>query len=225
MVDQTGDEPMWPLDGFEVRTPQLTLRYVDDILAREVVTLAARGIHAPDYMPFSVPWSTAPSPQLERGALAYHWRNRAEMSPERWTIAFAVIVDGVVVGSTDVAATHFPLRRVVTTGSWLGRAHQGKGFGKEFRRACLAFAFDGLGAERAETSAWFDNGPSIGVTRSLGYTENGDAIVLGGIEMNQARRQLRFKMERDHFATIPSDDITFHGLERVRQFLAVDDAR
>ena len=44
-----------------------------------------------------------------------------------------------------------------TPGSWLGRAFQGRGFGKEMRAAVLGFAFDGLGARVAETSAFLDN--------------------------------------------------------------------
>ena len=59
------------------------------------------------------------------------------------------------------------------TGSWLGRRFQGRGLGKEMRAAVLGFAFDGLGAEVAETSAFLDNLPSNGVSRALGYEENG----------------------------------------------------
>ncbi len=39
--------------------------------------------------------------------------------------------------------------------------------------ACLALAFDGLDAEFALTGAWHDNEASLGVTRSLGYVEEG----------------------------------------------------
>jgi RimJ/RimL family protein N-acetyltransferase len=41
------------------------------------------------------------------------------------------------------------------------------------RLAVLALAFDGLGAQVAETSAWPDNAASLGVSRSLGYADNG----------------------------------------------------
>ena len=37
------------------------------------------------------------------------------------------------------------------------------------RRAVLALAFGPLGAEAAITSAWPDNGASLGVSQSLGY--------------------------------------------------------
>ena len=41
------------------------------------------------------------------------------------------------------------------------------------RAAVLGFAFDGLGAQVAETSAFLDNAASNGVSRALGYEENG----------------------------------------------------
>ncbi|EQD45135.1 GCN5-related N-acetyltransferase, partial [mine drainage metagenome] len=60
-----------------------------------------------------------------------------------------------------------------STGSWLGREHQGRGFGKEMRAAILHLGFATLGAEEALTSAFSDNPASIRVTRGLGYEENG----------------------------------------------------
>ena len=74
--------------------------------------------------------------------------------------------DGVPIGSQSILAEDFATFRMVHTGSWLGRAYQGRGFGKEMRAAVLAFAFDGLGARRAETEAFADNAASNAVTRS-----------------------------------------------------------
>jgi RimJ/RimL family protein N-acetyltransferase len=58
--------------------------------------------------------------------------------------------------------------RTVRTGSWLGLPFQGQGYGKAMRQAVLALAFDGLGAEVAETEAAVDNLRSAGVSRSVG---------------------------------------------------------
>jgi RimJ/RimL family protein N-acetyltransferase len=41
------------------------------------------------------------------------------------------------------------------------------------RAAVLALAFGSLGARFAITSAWDDNHPSLGVSRALGYVDNG----------------------------------------------------
>ena len=43
----------------------------------------------------------------------------------------------------------------------------------EMRVAVLQLAFAGLGAHFAVSSAWHDNHASLGVSRSLGYVENG----------------------------------------------------
>jgi len=57
----------------------------------------------------------------------------------------------------------------VSTGSWLGMRHQGKGFGTEMRAAILMLAFDHLGAKTARSSAFTDNPRSLAVSRRLGY--------------------------------------------------------
>jgi RimJ/RimL family protein N-acetyltransferase len=208
----------WPLFGLEVRTPRLTLRYLDDELAMELVEVAANGVHNPATMPFSVPWTDLPSPQMEQEALRFYWQSRAATRPESWRLLHAVIVDGSVAGAADLFADGFPRLRQFTTGSWLGRAHQGRGLGKELRMAALTLGFDGLGAEFALTGAWHDNASSLGVTRSLGY------------ELEGHRRMLRrdvpdemhgFRMHRDHWATLRRDDITLHGVDAAREFLGL----
>ena len=95
----------------------------------------------------------------------------------------------------------FPVLRTFETGSWLGLAHQGRGIGKEMRAAVLHFGFAGLGGLRAETAAYHDNHSSLGVTRSLGYQDDGTEI-----KVRRGRRDhhLRFKMERADWEPHPS---------------------
>jgi len=119
----------WPLFGLRVRTPLLELRPPDDHDAEGLALLAKDGVHEPGTMPFKVPWTDTPSPRREREALQYVWRSRALWSVDRWQLPMAVVHDGRLVGVQDVEAEHFPARRVVTTGSWLGVAHQGNGLG------------------------------------------------------------------------------------------------
>ena len=59
----------WPLFDLEVRTPRLTLRYLDDVLAEQLLAVAAAGVHDPATMPFTIPWTDVPSPQMEREAM------------------------------------------------------------------------------------------------------------------------------------------------------------
>ena len=71
-----------------------------------------------------------------------------------------------LIGAQDVRAHDFAVLRTVSTGSWLGREHQGRGRGREMRAAVLHLAFAGLGCLIAQTAAYADNGPSLGVSRA-----------------------------------------------------------
>lgn len=208
----------WPLFGLEVHTPRLALRYLDDALAVEVVGVAGRGVHDPAVMPFSIPWTDLPSPQMEQEAMRFYARTRADIRPAAWNLQFAVIVDGAAIGACDLGADRFSELRQFTTGSWLGRGYQGRGLGKEMRMACLTLGFDGLGAEFALTGAWHDNAASLGVTRSLGYDEEGRRRMLRRGEPDE---MIGYRMFRNHWATIRRDDITLHGVDAARKFLGV----
>ena len=140
--------PYWPLFDLVVTTPQLTLRYIDDALGVELAALAAGGIHDPAWMPFGMPWTDAPSPELERNTFKFYWGTRSDTSPESWNLQFAAIESGTVVGSTNLIAAGFPVKRTFETGSWLGRPMQGRGLGTEMRIATLHIGFLALDARR-----------------------------------------------------------------------------
>jgi RimJ/RimL family protein N-acetyltransferase len=209
----------WPLFDLEVRTPRLTLRALDDTLAADLLAVAARGVHDPAAMPFLVPWTDLPSPQMEQEAMRFYARTRSETRPAAWNLQFAVTVDDQVVGACDVMATDFSALRQFTTGSWLGREFQGHGIGKEMRMAALTLGFDGLGAEFALTGMWHDNAPSLGVTESLGYQLEGRRRAL---RRGVADDVLSYRMSRDHWSTIRRDDITLIGVDTARAFLDLD---
>jgi RimJ/RimL family protein N-acetyltransferase len=194
-----------------VITPRIELRYVDDQLGVELGQLAAKGVHDADFMPFALPWTDASSPQLERNSLQWYWRCRAETSPARFHLGLAVIVDGTAVGTTSLEGIDFATLRQFETGSWLGRQFQGHGIGKEMRRATLHLGFEGLGATLATTSAFFDNGPSLGVTRHLGYTSTG---ISRKVRRDVCADSLTFEMTLEHWQrSVRRDDITVEGLE------------
>jgi RimJ/RimL family protein N-acetyltransferase len=206
----------WPLFDLEVRTPRLTLRYLDDALAEELIGVAVRGVHDPATMPFLVPWTDVPPPRLGHEAMRFYWRTRAATQPDSWNLQFAVIVDGDAVGACDLGAEHFATLQQFTTGSWLGREFQGQGLGKEFRMAALTLGFDGLGAELALTGMWHDNLASRGVTESLGYEFEGRRRAL---RRDQPDEMLGYRMGRSHWATIRRGDITLHGVDAALEFL------
>ncbi len=210
--------PYWPMFDLVIETPRLTIRYPDDEALVGLAALAAAGIHDPGVMPFGIPWTDLDSPQLERSALQVHWRSRAELSPESFRLPLAVHEGEVLVGMTDLLATRFATTRQFETGSWLGREFQGRGIGKEMRLATLTLGFVGLGAELAVTAAWHDNGPSNGVTRSLGYELVGRRRE---VRRDEAVEQLQYRMDRAHFETIRRDDIELIGVDAVRDFLEI----
>jgi RimJ/RimL family protein N-acetyltransferase len=72
------------------------------------------------------------------------------------------------IGGRDFAAL-----REVSTGSWVGRAYQRQGIGTQMRAAVLQLAFGGLGARWAVSTAFEDNPASLGVSRKLGYRDDG----------------------------------------------------
>ncbi len=101
----------------------------------------------------------------------------------------------------------------VGTGSYLGRGFQGLKIGLEMRAAVLAFSFDHLGAERATSEAFTDNAASIGVSRSLGYADNG---VRWMAPRGVAREEIRFLMTRDMWQSRERPPISVSGLDACR---------
>ncbi len=203
--------PVWPLFDLRVATPRLELRYIDDDIALTLAQLASRGVHDPAFMPFTIEWTDVEGPALLRNTMQYYWRCRAEWSPEKWSLNFAALVDDEVVGTTGLMADHFGRLRAFETGSWLGRAFQGRGIGTEMRVATLHLGFAGLGAELATTAAFADNESSLGVTRKLGYSPNGTKRHL---RRHEPAASASFVMPRSHWeANLRRDDITLHGVE------------
>jgi RimJ/RimL family protein N-acetyltransferase len=81
------------------------------------------------------------------------------------------------------------------------------------RGAVLAFAFYGLGAQRAETEAFLDNGASNGVSRSLGYVEDG----LGSLApRGEPLPTQRWLMTEAAWRSRPRPPVVIEGLEACR---------
>jgi RimJ/RimL family protein N-acetyltransferase len=202
--------PLWPLFDLRLRTARLELRLPTDDELRGLVATALAGIHPPAEMPFGVPWTDLPSPDFERSFVQYHWAKRADWKPERWTLNLATFLDRTPIGSQTAEAADFATLRTVHTGSWLGVAWQGKGYGKEMREAILALAFDGLGAEVAESGAFADNPASAGVSRALGYEPNG---VTRLAPRGEPRELTRYRMTRDAWTSRERSPVAVDGLD------------
>jgi len=202
---------VWPLFDLVVRTPRLELRLPREDEFPDVVALADEGIHDPDTMPFFVAWTDVEPARRARESAQWLWGRRADWSVDKWTFTGAVFVDGAVVGIQDVGAERFGAVRSVETGSWLGRAHQGQGLGREMREAVLHLAFAGLGAEEALSGAFEDNAASLATSRAIGYVENGEAR---GPRRDGSGRTIRFRLDRATWERHRRGDIEIHGLDR-----------
>lgn len=205
--------PLWPLYDLRLGTDRLELRLPDEAEIRQLCATARAGIHPAGEMPFGVAWSIKPSPRFEREFIQWHWKQRADWTPEAWSLELAVFLDGRPIGSQALIARQFSTFRTVSTGSWLGREFQGRGLGKEMRGAVLALAFDGLGAEAATTEAFLDNPASAGVSRALGYEPNGlGSIAPEGV----ARPTERFRLSRPGWLARTRPLVRIEGLDRCR---------
>ena len=202
--------PYWPLFDLRIRTERVELRPPTDDDLVELAAVAARGIHDPAEMPFGAPWTDVPSPQLERNSLQHYGGARAGFTAMDWHLPLAVSHEGRLVGTQSILATDFPQLRTASTGSWLGRQFQGQGIGKEMRAAALYLVFAGLGGEVATSAAWHDNGASIGVSRALGYEDNG---VLTKLRRGVPTRQIQFRLERPAWEQQRPDRATIEGLD------------
>jgi RimJ/RimL family protein N-acetyltransferase len=129
-------------------------------------------------MPFLIPWTDrAAEPGFVEEFVAYHLRARAEWAPECWELLLGVWADGNLAGVQGLEASDFAATGEAKTGSWLGRAFQGRGFGTEMRAAVLGLLFDGLEGKTATSGAIEGNVASARVSEKLGYAKAGESVV------------------------------------------------
>jgi RimJ/RimL family protein N-acetyltransferase len=214
----------WPVAGLRLRLelPRgsadagLELRLPDDADLTALARLAEAGIHDPAVQPFAVAWTDAEPAIRARSVFQFHWRCLGAWTPADWTLYLTVVCDGTVVGTQGLSATDFAVLREVSTGSWLGQRHQGQGIGTAMRAAVLCLAFDGLGAQYALSDAFTDNAASLGVSRKLGYADDGMArhVIRG-----QPVESRRLRLDRESWqaaggaAGLGFGEVVMDGLE------------
>lgn len=210
-----------PMLGLRIGAGPLELRGITDDLLVGLCGLAVEGIHDPAEMPFYVPWTDAPPEELARNTAAYHWRARAQFSPETWGLHLAVLWEGELIGTQAFETTDYLVTRTGETGSWLGRTFQGRGIGTLMRQTICAFAFDHLDAAEVTSAAFVDNPRSLAVSRKVGYRDAGVRRLQrrpGELALNQ------------RLALAPADlvrgphPLEVHGLEAFRRSIGLDAA-
>jgi RimJ/RimL family protein N-acetyltransferase len=163
--------PSWPLLDLRLSVGELTLRPLTEA---DLDTLVAVMPDDVELNPASTVYPGAP-PSSMRGTIVHqdYWRAMGTWSPDAWRLNFGVWQGGQLIGAQELEGHDFVRLRTVDTASFLRPASRGLGLGKTMRRAVLALAFGPMEAQVAVTSAWHDNVASLGVSRSLGYVDNG----------------------------------------------------
>jgi RimJ/RimL family protein N-acetyltransferase len=166
----------WPLFDLRLTTPDLELTTMRE------ADLPGLADSLPDDLeqdPAATTYAGLDDRPVARGVVVHqgYWKAFGTWSVDAWRLNFVVRQDGAVVGVQELEGNDFPTLRVVDTSSYLVGAARGRGWGKQMRAAVLALAFGPLGARAAITSAWHDNHASLGVSRSLGYTDNGESYL------------------------------------------------
>ncbi|MGH1550750.1 GNAT family N-acetyltransferase [Leifsonia poae] len=206
----------FPPFGLIIRSGPIVLRPITDDVLPPLIEVAAAGVHDPALMPFYYPWTDASPDRLPVKFAQHHWRTRAGWSQDAWTLEFAVEYEGVIVGCQGFSTRDYLVTRTGETGSWLGRAHHGRGIGTRMRQAICAFVFDELEADEITSGAFTDNPASIGVSRKVGYRDNGTTRLArrGEPAVNQ-----RLVLTRDDF--VRGEPIAVSGADAFRRFIGL----
>jgi RimJ/RimL family protein N-acetyltransferase len=215
----TGPRDLWGPFALRLRCGALELRAVTDLDIPALVDIVLDGIHDPAQMPFAMPWTDAPRDRLPANTAAYYWNARATFSPNRWLLDLAVRVDGELVGVQGVSARDYPVVRSAETGSWLGQRFQRRGIGTAMRQAICVLMFDHLDAAEVTSGAFSDNPASLGVSRKVGYVDNGTQRWQrrpGELAINR-----RLVLTPDRFVR-PSEPVEVEGIAELRRAIGLE---
>ena len=184
---------LWPLFGLRLTTRRLNLRVPTE---EEVLSLADL---APADLETDPAWPPLPgvSNPTATGVLRGYWRALGQWKVDDWALPLGVWLEGQPIGMQALEGERFRLLRAVDSSSWLVESARGRGLGKEMRAAVLTLAFDHLGAARAKSGAWEWNKSSLGVSRSLGYVDNGWDFEHHGDRSGVMRRVMLEKADWD----------------------------
>lgn len=197
------EHPDWPIFGITLTTPRLVLRPVSEDDVPAVIAAIKAGIHDPATTPFESAFTDAESPDLERNTYRWYATTTVAATPEKWNLPFGVWLEDALIGVQGAHAEKFPTLRVASTGSWLRADHQGNGYGKEMRSALLTLLFDRFDAAVCESESFVDNPQSAGVSRALGYEENGRTRHAPRGEPVEA---VRWRLTRERFESLRAGD-------------------
>lgn len=209
--------PYWPMFGIRLSTPDLELRHLTEA---DLATLVS--ILPPDAEqdPASTTYAGLDDAR-NRGVVVHqdYWRARGTWTTESWELSFGVFLDGELLGYQGLEGDDFARLRTVDSSSFLVPRARGRDLGKQMRAAVLALAFGPLGARFAITSAWDDNHASLGVSRALGYVDNGVTAHRRG---DGTGEMVHLRLPRDTWASSSwPEHVTVSGVEGCLPFFGL----
>ena len=217
-------ERVWPPAGLRLESPRLVLRLLRDADLPAYLAAATEPIAHTPRNPFSTPWNEGTPEQKARTSFAWIWQCRSRMDQADLMLLFGVFLKTgagqVLIGMQDVGARDFTLLHQVSTASWLVRAQQGKGLGREMREAVLLWAFDHLGARAAFSGAYAWNDASRAVSEKLGYRPNGTHLVPDA-HGRQAEEEVRYRVAAEDFVR-PTWDLRVTGHREFAAYIGID---
>ena len=125
---------------------------------------------------------------------------------------------GEVAGVQGVNTSGFLLTRTGETGSWLGRAHQGRGLGTAMRQVMCAFLFDHVGFTEITSGAFTDNPASLTVSAKVGYVANG---TVRHSRRGEPAEMTQLVLTPEAFRRGPQD-LEVDGVEAFRRSIGLD---
>jgi RimJ/RimL family protein N-acetyltransferase len=219
-------ERAWPLFGLSVVHEDLQLREAtdDDVLAlARVVEEGVVEAGNEHFMPRLLLGRAATLEDRSANFLRYHWGRRSSTAPEKWDLAFAVVLDGRVVGSQAVHTREFPVLREVHTGSYLARHVQGGGVGTRMRAMVLELSFAHFGAAWATSGFVEGNERSRRVSARLGYEADGIEL-LGGLGRGEAVKSYRARLSHKRWLENRPpwlDEVNWTGVDAAKTLLRI----
>jgi RimJ/RimL family protein N-acetyltransferase len=208
----------WPLAQLNLATKRLELRVPNDDELSKLAGVAANGVHEPGEQPFLTPWTDLPPRERALHVMQQHWSRRGAWQVEDWALEMGVFRRGQPVGMVTLKARNYSVLREVKTESWLGREFHRQGIGTEARAALLGLAFEELGAVSALTEVFQDNAGSQGVSRRLGYLDDGISrdVLAGRVVVSD-----RLRLHVSDWAPTDPADLLVTGLTKARPFFGV----
>jgi RimJ/RimL family protein N-acetyltransferase len=215
--DPAMTQPVWPLFDLRLTTPDLELRPMTEADLSELVAVVPDDLEVDPALPKVA--GLGAREQRAVGVAQVYWRALGRWSSDSWELVLVCRHNGRIVGSQCLEGEDFARLRTVDSWSWLASDARGRGWGKQMRRAALTLAFGPLGAENAVTSAWHDTAASLGVSRSLGYADNG---VQRHKRDDGADTMVHLRMARDDWERSGlAEGVTVEGFEACRPFFGV----